>query len=301
MAIIDSRELPTVRHGVTLGLYPSSDSSYDVSLERSVGSSASTGFSQIARLNPFEGQSSLLYTDMLPNDNIYRYYRARHVKPGYTNGSYTTIARAKPVLVVASQSLPNVELSGLPLGQDIHLTTGNTVRFGFAGTTGSYLRKNYMFGAAEFNPITSTYNSYRLNQGYLQPDTQGGTASTKIQQFRISLGLPVGAVIRGAKVRVYVTSTVGAGSVLCTLRRYSSATSTSVDIGTNGFGISSGSTLAAATWHTVSSTAFTHVVSSEFTNYDMSILMKAGTPTQRVPRFQWALLEVDVPSLDIAR
>ena len=299
MAIIGDRQPPRVTEsGIVIGAYASSaGGEFDVELQRAMGSSTGT-FVQIGRTSPARIGETLQFTDWAPNDNVTRCYRARHVRDGYTAGAYTAIVKGKPETMTVTRQ-PMLELSGRSVTSDIRISTSATVRFGDA--TQSYVRKQYMFGAAEFNPLTSTYNSYRLQSGYLTVDTVGGPASTQIQTFRVSFGFPVGAVLRGASARLWISSTVGAGRILLTVNRYSSATSTAIQIGTAGWGITSGSTLAVNTWHTVSSTAFTHTVSTPYTNYDVSVAARAGSGTQRIPRFQWALVEVDIPSLDVAR
>ena len=47
----------------------------------------------------------MFYTDFLPKDNVTRCYRARHIRPGYANGAYTNIAKAKAVELVATNLL----------------------------------------------------------------------------------------------------------------------------------------------------------------------------------------------------
>lgn len=193
MAIVDLRDTAQIRHGVTLGLYPSSDSSFDIGLERAVGSSASTGFTQIARLNPSEGQLSLVYTDPLPNDNIYRYYRARHIKDGYTNGSYTTIARAKPAEVIATRSLPNVQLSGQPIGVNMQIAATKTVKVGSQVVPASETKTMRIHaGGAGVN--LSTILIQRFSNGIASRQT----ANT---QFLQPVDIPIGVTITGAAAR----------------------------------------------------------------------------------------------------
>lgn len=43
------------------------------------------------------GSTGVEFTDPLPTDGAYRWYRARHVQDGYSPGSYVTAIKAKPV------------------------------------------------------------------------------------------------------------------------------------------------------------------------------------------------------------
>lgn len=93
---------PTIPTGIVVGLIPSSDAAFSIELQRSVGSTASTNFSTLTKVDPvqsFESGQRIVtgYTDgAAPDDNITRYYRARHFANGYTAGPWSRVVGAKP-------------------------------------------------------------------------------------------------------------------------------------------------------------------------------------------------------------
>lgn len=260
----DKPLLPETQYGVTVGLYPSSDASFDVELQRSVGSSASTSFSKILQLNPSEGQSALQFIDRTPNDNIYRYYRARHVKQGYPNGSYTTIAKAKPdVVLTGFRDYPQLELTGGAVGADIQLAASKSVVVGSAVAGGTKTKSLFLapyFFVPEAPNTSKLFYSDAANPNVF-PSTYGA-AST--QSLYGPVVLPIGATITRVASFLVRDSTNDTAKV--TLTRSGTNLSTMTQAGGG-----SGEVLSSVMSHAVNST-------NQF-GYSLRVKLKRGGTT----------------------
>lgn len=81
-------------YGIVVGVAPSTGA-WLVRMQRSSGSSTSTGFVTIATFKTLGTSTS--YTDTLFNDGGIRNYRAQHYRSGYENGAWSTVVHAVPV------------------------------------------------------------------------------------------------------------------------------------------------------------------------------------------------------------
>jgi hypothetical protein len=81
--------------GITLGLFPS-DQSFDVELQRSTAAAAPTSKWNTIKTFGMGNNAEIVYQDILPLTTKLAYYKARHVKTGYTAGAFSTVVSAKP-------------------------------------------------------------------------------------------------------------------------------------------------------------------------------------------------------------
>lgn len=70
-----------------------------------------SGWVRIGTLEDID-QSGTAYFDYMPMDDVTRYYRARHVEAGFTDGPYTEVIEAKPTLI------PNIDYDAKPWLRD---------------------------------------------------------------------------------------------------------------------------------------------------------------------------------------
>jgi hypothetical protein len=84
-----------IQTGVVLVLF-GEQAPYGASVERSPD--GLTGWTQVGSFDDID-QSGTAFFDYLPLDNTTRYYRAKLVEEGYTDGPYTDVLPAKPSLI----------------------------------------------------------------------------------------------------------------------------------------------------------------------------------------------------------
>lgn len=72
------------RYGITLSVVPG-DLAFQTQIQRATDSGFTANVTTVTILNPGDVE----HTDILPNDNVTRWYRARHVLQGYTAGNWT--------------------------------------------------------------------------------------------------------------------------------------------------------------------------------------------------------------------
>lgn len=193
-----------LQYGNVLGVYPSSDPSFDVEIQRASGSSTGT-FAQIVRLDPVEGSVGMVYRDILPNDNTTRVYRARHVKAGYTAGSFTKCVSGKPS--------PMIAFSDDMLGRNTE--------------------KEYVIPYTAFvvNQSTTLTGKITLGSGFIyNSQLAGGPSDGRLGIA--SFSLPKGVRITGLYVTRYYSSanTTFAGNFVSLIRNTGTGTSVIADI-----------------------------------------------------------------------
>lgn len=217
MTILSALPYPgTVKYVVQVGLYPSSDPGFGIELQRSVGSTSN--FGQIAVISPETAAGFVRYTDVLPHTTATYYYRARHTKPGYTDGAFTGITASTVGRLMQFQpgNGPFIGLTGAGVGQDLFLSSGASVKVGTESAAGS-IGKTIRFPATQYVAAAAGVG-YSYGLGTLVPQTTGTGFS-----YRASYVMPKGITITGFRAALQRKS---AGSAaVCKLYRIDTAAS----------------------------------------------------------------------------
>src|SRR5258708_16812226 len=199
------------RTGIALGLYPSSDPTCDLELQRADPGSTVT-FTPIVRLGVGSGQGAMQYVDQMPQDNLKRFYRLRSGQDDLAASAFTNSVSAKPI-VIPNGPIATPPLSGGKIGVSAWFSSLANINIGSQGATGSF-KKTLRFGAISFIPSAlGTKWSYGI--GTLVPGS-----SANAFNYRCQYPLPIGAIVYRLAMafqRTLVAST-------CTLKLYSIST-----------------------------------------------------------------------------
>jgi len=233
----DRLTLTQPKYGITVGIYPSSNPSFDVELQRGISTSAtpslvaptSSRFSQIAVLGVINGGARVDYQDGLPQSNQFYWYRARSIRDGWTPSAFTTAVNAQSGIIPAS--IPGaIPFTGRPINTELRLTTAAVLQIAStAGSTAGFITKTITFSGGQFQSQTSTGKVTRgtstsgtVTLGAIQCSSVGGQTCVGF------IPMPPNAVITqltgecvrqispaaAVSLKVYNVSTNGAGRVL---------------------------------------------------------------------------------------
>lgn len=291
MTIVSGLPYPiTVKYVIQVGLYPSSDPGFGIELQRSVGSTSN--FGQIALISPETGSGFVRYSDVLPHTTATYYYRARHTKPGYTDGAFTGIVASTVGRLAQFQpgNEPFVSLTAAGFGQDIYLTPGNTIKVGTqsisTASTGAYITKEMRLNP---NLFQASFTTAKVQ--YFQ--TGAGPNDHNALQLICPVDIPVGVTIQ---------------SVGAQFNRPSTKQLTRVRLYVNRDQASSGAvtqklwdkTSTATGYHSVTSSSILRTVGSTETYvFLVDLQSTAVTPSDTV--IQWANVTYRMPSYDKTR
>lgn len=194
-----------LKMGIILGISPSSDPTFDVELARATSSGV---YETIGRLTPKGSGIPVSYTDLMPQDNVLRLYKARAVKDGWEPGDYTTAVSAKPTLL--PEASPNITpLTGKGIGSPLYVSTGFPVQTG-TPSVAAYTSKTVRVAGSAFIPKNNTIGYTYGDAGTLQASSL--SASTAFR-FQTRFAVPVGATVTGAGVAYSRLSTAEAFAV----------------------------------------------------------------------------------------
>jgi len=208
----DRLTLTQPKYGITVGIYPSSNPSFDVELQRGISTSAtpslvaptSSRFSQIAVLGVINGGARVDYQDGLPQSNQFYWYRARSIRDGWTPSAFTTAVNAQSGIIPAS--IPGaIPFSGRPINVGVRLSTAATPAYGTTGVP-AYFTKTRRVLPTEWRGETSTV-TYTVQGGWLAPLT------TRPSAYDVDLLLPIGAIVTGVTWRLHRNSTKATAKV----------------------------------------------------------------------------------------
>lgn len=217
-----------LKTGVILGISPSSDPTFDVELARA---SSSGSYTTLGRLTPKGSGIPVSYTDLLPDDNAIRLYKARAVKDGWEPGDYTSVVSAKP------QPLPEISpnitpVTGKPLGVSVFMSNAAPTAYGSPASTGAFEKMSVLAGT-DFIGITNSV-PYRTgaNFGSLRPTTaNSSTQFVYVANAQIPIGVTVYGVEalyrRGSTNAVFAVALDSIGTTGNSITRYQK-TSTSI-------------------------------------------------------------------------
>lgn len=200
-------------YGIGVGIFPSSDPTFDLEIQRGASTSAGTApsssqFSQVAVIGVIN-QSEVVYRDNLPATKTQWWYRARSIRTGWTPSAFTSAVGAQSGPLPQGQTPGAVPYSGRPINVSLRLTTAATLQLAStAGSTAGKLAKSLRFPAAGFQPVSST------TKWFLGPGALGGyslQASTTPATFIQSYIMPKGISVTSWKMS-YVRFSAAAGS-----------------------------------------------------------------------------------------
>lgn len=124
----DRLALSHPRTGITLGVYPSSDPTYDLQLYRAASTSGtsqptSSRFSELATLGVINGAARVSYQDTLPLSQTFWWYKAREVRPNFATPSPFTTGVVAQAGVLPTTAPGAVPFSGRPLNVKVVMTS----------------------------------------------------------------------------------------------------------------------------------------------------------------------------------
>lgn len=268
--------LQRVNTGLRVGVYPSSDPLCEIELHRATQGSTGT-FSVLSRWSQHAGQGILQFDDRVPDDGLTRYYKAKSVRSGYTDSTFTPPVSGKPTLLTLNQTA-TPPLSGTPIGVSGWLSTAATWRVGSPGTPASVTKK-IRIPHAEFVP-ESAAESYFFSLGYLRPNT-----ANTVLTCRGAAVLPKGVTVTAVRARMYRTSATNDSAQCAFVRLNDDGTQTSVATVSH----------AGTGWATAAATGLSQLVGDEGYVLETQLLGKAAVTDARL---MWAELEYTMPSYD---
>lgn len=206
--------------GIVVGLMPSSQTGFGVELQRTSdvggGSPASSAALSIAELDPLPHTGGD-FADFLPLDNLYRFYRARHISDGTDPGSWTAWTSAtrptslgldRPYRVsegvarIGQFTLTGRTPGGREVPTNLFVSSSGDIIVGTEATTGARPKTNFI-DAAHFLPRDETY-AWAFNGGSLTPNSTG-----TLKGF-IPIRLPNAVTVRDVRLVVYVSTAAAA-------------------------------------------------------------------------------------------
>lgn len=267
-----------LKTGVILGVSPSSDPTFDVEFARATSSGV---YATVARLTPKGAGIPVSYTDLLPDDNTIRLYKARAVKDGWEAGDYTSAVSAKPIIL--PEVSPNITpLTGKGIGANIYLSTGQLVTFGNASTQ-AYYNKTVRAVAADCMANTSTATFGFTVVGELHPNSTNNVDHT----YFSPVGIPLGALITRVSARVYRGTTGGVVQVSLLQTNSTGTVVTTVTLASTGIG-----------YQTMASTNFS-IESSTAYSYNLRVVLRSNNAAVTNARFVWSDVAYRVPALQV--
>lgn len=196
-----------LKTGVILGVSPSSDPTFDVEFARATSSGV---YATVARLSPKGAGIPVSYTDLLPDDNAIRLYKARAVKDGWDPGDYTSAVSAKPIIL--PEVSPNITpLTGKGIGSPLFISTGAPPTVGQAAAAAN-VRKYlvFPFSAVVTNSAGSTETFY-YDTGLSEPIAYVANAPGTANGVLAGV-LPPGVTIRSLALSAKIGTTTPAAS-----------------------------------------------------------------------------------------
>lgn len=235
----DESAISRVNTGIRIGVYPSSDASASIELERATAGSSSS-FLRIASMSAFAGQVQASMDDRLPADGVRRFYRARSVR-GDAASTYTRTVSAKPATLLMN-TVMTPPLSGTPIGVDGWISSGVTWKVGRPGAAGS-IAKRLRVPFTAMMPKTSA-TVFRSSRAWIT----GGPST-----FYAEILLPPGVTMTGVQMRNWGNSVVDViGARLLRVGTTGNTVSLSTLVQTGGHG-----------WNTISMSVTESVTSSK--------------------------------------
>jgi hypothetical protein len=264
--------------GIILGLHPSSDTTFDLRLQRQ---DTGTTWRSVQVWQGGAYDHVVVYRDLLPNDHLRRDYRARHEKSGYTAGAWTDTVSGGPAVLPPGDP-PFIPVSGRRLTLPTYLSTSATLAIRTSAGAAGAVAKSMTLPAAELLPSQST-NKWAFNVAYVSPLV----ASAALIELYGSVVLPPGVTVTGVNARMYrsaagktaVTqlikiSETGTATVLCTL------------------------THSTTNWQTVASSAMSELTTGA--GYTLQVGLKSTAGSGGDARFLRATIAYSMPSYDKA-
>lgn len=216
-------------YGIVLAITPT-DSTQLVELHRQGDSAGSPDGNDVLVDSRLYRKSGDVFVDALPNDNVKRWYRWRHVlNAGETVGTYTAWVFARPALMPAtfptvqamvvndralamtdgSTSLAATDAAGQNATSDVYIGSAHTVIVGTAASPSS-LTKKMRFQAYEFVPRDSTiawaYGALP-NAGPVNPDGALKSAAMGVTtEYEAPLPFPIGVTLTNLAVNAKTRS-----------------------------------------------------------------------------------------------
>jgi len=252
----DRLALTHPKTGITVGLYPSSDPSYDLNLWRAastqgVSQPTSSKFSELATLGVINGGAPVPYVDQLALTKTYWWYKVRSIKTNVaTPSAFTTGVVSQPGILPTSTP-GAIPFTGRPINAQIRLTTQALLALAStAGSTAGFVQKWRQVGHAAFQPSSTDDVQIVQRSFFVSPRfTNPG-----VQRLIGDVQFAPGTVLTGLRARVFRGSTKQ--SVTVTLERIT---------GDAGFTLAQASFqhTTAGTWTTLTeTTAFTRTVTT---------------------------------------
>lgn len=226
--------------GLLIGLAPSTQSGFGIELQRTsesgAGGAASTAATSIAELDPV-ALAGVPYFDDQPADGQKRFYRARHIADGYTEGAWTAWTTGHLPAQFSEKDVRNAtaQVTGYPSHRSISMTdeyyaasAANPLGSEFStsmylpstytinvGTTGTpqTITKTIRVPHAEFMPMT-TATDFVYSQEYLRPNSTSGT-----MDYVATILVPPGVTLTEFASQLFRTSSSGAATASVALYR----------------------------------------------------------------------------------
>lgn len=187
-----------LKSGVILGVSPSSDPTFDVEIARATSSGV---YATVARLTPKGGGVPVSYTDILPVNNLAQSYKARAVKDGWLEGTYTAVVTAKAIAL--PEIAPNITpLTGQTIGAPLFISTGAPPKYGRTQLPSAY-RKPEVVYPFEF-VVSNSANTYVASATKVYPG-----APLVATPFYAKSNLPSGSSVAQVDWLYYRPSTKG--------------------------------------------------------------------------------------------
>lgn len=215
MALVPTQDrlaLTNPRTGITVGLYPSSDPSYDLNLWRAastqgVSQPTSSKFSDLATLGVINGGAPVPYVDQLSLSKTWWWYKVRSVRTNVATPSAFTTAVVAQAGTLPTTTPGAIPFTGRPIQVVPRLTTNATPVYGTSSGTAFY-KKTMIIPFTAFTPDTST-RKWLVGGGVTRPNYMGITSSLQTQ-FIADVVLPPGATITSYGAALFCKSTKGA-------------------------------------------------------------------------------------------
>lgn len=281
------------------------------------GVAASTGATSIAEIPPGQlTELASVHMDQLPMDGQKRFYRARHIGPGYDAGAWTAWTTGHVPGLLTDLTVILRQQTGYPFKRERKMTdggfalaaanaTGSEFRANLylpstyllnVGTTGtpSVINKTRRLHPCRLQPAGSSYAATIVGQTYLATNT---TDSTLLAVGLADIEFPVGSVLTEITFDLFLASTAtgfagatsGASIATGNLRR--AATTGFVTLA------SASHDGAAATWQT-KTVALAETVSSSSGAYIIFAELQAGSTLTQHARIGVSAIAYQMNSYD---
>lgn len=203
----DRLALTHPRTGVTVGLYPSSDPSYDLNLWRAASTSAtsqpaSSAFSELATLGVINGGAPVAYVDQLSLTKTFWWYKVRSVRTNYATPSAFTTAVTAQAGTLPTTTPGAIPFTGRPLQVAAVLQTQSAVPTFTAPNisstnpfnllAGNYITRTIAVGPAACIPASTATRAFAFSTDGFGFLTLKPTSTVK-QVFVAAVPVPTGA------------------------------------------------------------------------------------------------------------